>query len=309
MSLNKKDLPDSVVFRLVYVKCLYLSGARDAEEGTKIGLAQAIQNFDNSVELLMRTVIDYLGVKYDQDEWKFDVLLGKVRNNVNNGISNERAIVNIHQMRNFVHHSGIVPSHDQVYEFEYVVKEFLAKLIRQVFSLDFSDISMGELIKNNDVRELYKASEAAFFSGDYRKVLINGIAAFELAKNLERGALFGSGITRYRIRGTEDSQWPINYITALDEEVELFKLRLDYKKYQTYRQFFDDLRPLTSIKTAKEVEALIGNNLDSMPQNIQKERAKFCLEFAIESILRWESFARPSFIEMMLERVSRLEKS
>lgn len=303
--------------RLVYVRCLYLHGVEHAESGTQIDLALAVLNFDNTIEMLLYAVLEFLQ-NPDQKERHFHQLLEHVKNaikekridiNVDETL-NERGIRNLHIARNGVQHHGIVPGVVDVDRYRTLTEEVVTKLIRQIFDMELSDISLGMLIKDELVRNFYTEAERAFLSNDYYKALINCVAAFETAKKQEQFRLYGSGLglRRVGISAEPNLQRFVEYIRKIDEEVEILKLRLDYKKYQKYREISRQLVPVMDVYAPRieassilsKIEGLIAPELKDKKQEVLREHARSRLNFDIENILKWESVPRRPWYELFL---------
>jgi hypothetical protein len=319
---GKKELPESTLRRLVYIRRLYLLALQHIESGTWADLGLAILSFDNAIEALLQTILEYNNVRRGE-KISFPKLLEVTTSAISKmglhaeDILDQVAILGLHTARNGVQHHGHIPHPDDVQRFRTITEGVLEKVLGKVFGTSLSEVSLATLIKNDIVREFYVNSETAFYSGDYRSALINVVAAFETAKNLEQLSIYGSGISLFRgmkISG-EEPQKLLEYIEKLDEEVEILKLRLDYKKYQKYRELFPNLEPFTSVLESKNrsslelvldsnkilsnIEGLIGSASIFKHEETLKEHAKFCLDFAIENILKWESLPR-----CILERVA-----
>jgi hypothetical protein len=98
----------------------------------------------------------------------------------------------------------------------------------------------------------------------------------------------------------------------LSEEIEVMKLRVDYKKYQKYREISTNLQPflriasdVTPIEEILSKARIILGSYIKKAEGVLKEYARFCLSFAIESILRWESVPRRAWYEFLPQKEKR----
>jgi hypothetical protein len=296
--------------RLVYVKSLYLQGFERYSSDTELDRAIALLHYDNSIEMLMNATIEYLGGQMKGD--KFDDLLAAFKVNVQKIISNpsklihEPEIKNMRKARNVVQHHGIIPSSSDLDRYTTLTKMVLNEVIKEVFNIDFADISLSMLIKDEVTKTLYAKAETAYSFKNYKEALIYSASAFEFAKNKEQGRIFGSTLSHYRDKkGTRDVE------KLLMEEIEVLKLRLDYKKYQNYRQIFSfSIKPFTQLNSflgsdvehiTQETSVIIKKAIESW-QNLKPdkmiENVRFCIDFTLEAILRWEAVPRKAWWEL-----------
>jgi hypothetical protein len=265
--------------------------------------AIATLNFDGAIEMFLYALIDYLGAKMPKEN--FNSLLSVFKNKMEEtqtdfdlSLLHEVEIRNMHRARNNAQHHGIMPSIDDVERYKTVTYEVLSNLSKPVLGLEFEEISLSDLIKDNLVKTLYKKAEEAYSSANYENALAYTAGAFEQAKNLEQSRIYGSGLMLTYLL-TKD----VNNVTSkLVEEIEILKLRLDYKKYQKYRDVFArSLEPFTHVSsdtldgTVSEIRESITSSISTWHSADKVELKKattFCLAFVLDSILRWEAVPR-----------------
>jgi len=66
---------------------------------------------------------------------------------------------NLHNARNTIQHNGIIPALDEVRRYRILTHNIVEGVVLEIFDLSFRDISLGSLIKDNDVQELYKKAD------------------------------------------------------------------------------------------------------------------------------------------------------
>ncbi|MFC1486602.1 hypothetical protein ACFLRN_02780 [Thermoproteota archaeon] len=296
-------MDEHVIRRLLYLKALLMHGNKHTEEDNAMDAVLAILHFDNTVEMLMNIILEYFGAPYKYER-NFNTLTESTVKAVKkenetidaNKLLKLREISNLHHARNAIQHKGIIPDVGEVRRYAILTQNLVEEVTSKLFGLRFSDISLGELIKDNDVRELFITADIAFGKADYNKATIHAVAAFELAKNNEQFLMHGSGLIIGKLLSSGKSKKEIEgYLHILTEELEILKLRLDYKKYQKYRDISRNLTPFSRF-SQNTIVAEIGKNvnekLEKMGLSHLKDCARFCLDFSIESILRWESVSR-----------------
>ena len=296
-------MDEHVIRRLLYLKALLMHGNRHAEEDNAMDAVLGILHFDNAVEMLMNILLEYFGAPYKYER-NFNELTESTVKAVKkecdkidvNKLLKLREISNLHHTRNAIQHKGIIPAVGEVRRYAILTQNLVEQVTSKLFGLRFSDISLGELIKDNDVRELFITADIAFGKADYKKATIHAVAAFELAKNNEQSLMYGSGlILRKLISSGKMKKEVESYLDVLTEELEILKLRLDYKKYQKYRDISRDLTPFSRFSQntiVSEIEKIANERLNKLELPVLKDCARFSLDFSIESILRWESVLR-----------------
>ena len=143
----------------------------------------------------------------------------------------------MHTARNGFQHQGIVPDSNIVKgEYLGLTYDVLQLISKKRFGVDWGDISLASMIRDEEIRKLYLESEKLVSNGDFAGAAATIIYAFELTKNVARLTIQGSGIQWYRWAAYKDNteNYLRNYILALDKEIETFKLGLDYIELRNY---------------------------------------------------------------------------
>lgn len=296
-------MDEHVLRRLLYSKALLLHGSKHAEEDTAMDAVFAILHFDNSAEMLINTILEYFGAPYKRERYFHELIdavikvVKKENNNINaDKLLKVRELKNLRNARNGIQHHGIIPAMDEVRRYHILTHTIVEGVMLELFNLPFMEVSMGSLIKDPDIRKLYKKADTEYEKPNYQKAIIYCVAAFESAKNKEQPRIHGSGIFwgKLMIAGKipEDIE---KYLDIIVGELEILKLRLDYKKYQKYRDLFPSLHPFFKISQEdiiSQIEKIVNKKINGLDTPVLRECARFYLDFAIESILRWESVSR-----------------
>lgn len=289
---------------LSYAKSLYFHALQHSNSESVLDRAISVVNFDGAIETFLYALMDYIGAEVSEKA-NYNELLNAVKlkfreMNLDLALLQEVSVKNLHRARNGTQHHGIIPCIDNIERYKTITYQVLSNLSEYVLKKKFEEICLSELIQANEVKTLYKRAEEAYFSANYEAALVNVAGAFERAKNLEQGKLWGSGMLSAIILHKEDENYRL--LTLISKELEILKLRLDYKKYQKYRQTFSfALEPFTNI-SSKTTDNIIGEirtlaaNAISTWHNTNPEELKntttFCLGFVIDSILQWETVPR-----------------
>jgi hypothetical protein len=299
------NLSPETIRHLSFAKSLYIHALQHSSSEGVLDRAIALMNFDGSVETFLYALVDYLGAEISERA-KYKELLDAVRQKLANPtVIQEVSLGNMHIARNDVQHHGIVASFNDVQRYKELTYQTLTKLSKEVLRKDFEEISLSDLIQNSLVKSFYKKAENAYFSGNYKDALFYTACAFEKAKRTEQNKLWGSLLSLHRASSplTDDK-----FINGIFEELEVLKLRLDYKQYQKYRGvYYLDLEPFSNIASdtedgvVKEVKTKLKMALDAWEKssNSLKEESIYCLSFALNNILMWEQVERADWSEII----------
>jgi hypothetical protein len=304
MSQGTNLSPDTIR-HLSFAKSLYLHALEHCNSDSILDRAIAIMNFDGSVETLLYALVDYLGAEV-KDRPKYNELLCAVRGKLANpSVIQEVSLCNMHIARNDVQHHGMVASLNDVQKYKELTYQTLTNLSKEALKKDFEEISLSDLIQNSLVKSLYKKAENGYFSGNYKDALFYTACAFEKAKRTEQNKLWGSLLSLHHANS------PLNkdkFVNGIYEELEILKLRLDYKQYQKYRCiYYLDLEPFSNIVSdtddgvVKEVETKLKTALDAWEKSREglKKESIYCLSFALNNILMWEQVDREDWSEVV----------
>jgi len=319
-----QSITSHILRQLVYTKGLYNKGVEHYSFDTEFDRAIAILHYDNTIEMLMNATIGHLGGN-QSNERNFHALLDSLRKIIQkngydpNELIHESEIKNMRAARNLIQHQGIIPSASDLDRYTGLIETVFAKIVKNIFKLDVSEISLAILIKDDTLKTFFHEAEKNYTLKKYEQSLILSASAFEFAKIIEQSRLYGSGLLLAKSEMEKNK-----LINLLIDEIEVLKLRLDYKKYQKYRQIFGHcLNPNTELssleedssfkeesstelssfgkeKIVSEIEKKIKDARQywiTMESEELRKNTKFCLDFTLEAIFKWEAFFRKTWWE------------
>jgi hypothetical protein len=319
-----------ILRRLIYVKMLLIHGSDHAGKNNFMDQALAVLHFDNAIEMLLYTIRE----KFDSDTKElgsFPQLIERVKNVLSKKIKLEedsesflgvRDILNMHIARNNIQHHGIIPSYDDIRRFQDFTFSFMNKVLPNIFQLNYEDVTLGNLIKNAQCNELISLAEKSYNSEKYVDTIIYSVYAFEIAKKVEQSNIYGSGIwfKYFQLRGSLQQKELVDFLDTVYDELEILKLRLDYRKYQTYRELLPKLTPTYSLTPTldetrsmdetvyDEIKGMLNTTaLEGLENRDLRNLANFYLNFVVESIIRWES--SPERLRVQFDRLIELMRT
>jgi hypothetical protein len=264
----------SKLSRLANIKGIYQAALQQLENPTPLEGAIGLVLFDNALEAAFKLVLDESEAK--RKERNFPDLLSQALcvDEIKDLAQIKRDIQTLRDARNGFQHQGIIPDLSTIQNEYKPLSEHVLKIIsKKKFGLEWDGISLSQLIKTEHIRALMMESEAAFAQKDYATAAAYLICSFELVKYLAQITIFGSGLSSKRntLNNTYNKELPwMKYITTLDEEIEIFKLGLDYGCFRNYIDVASSAGVnsiLYEFPTDTEVDALIAqykNGLSSL---------------------------------------------
>jgi len=289
MNSNREIVP-SEIRRLVLAKGVYLHGCTHARNKDDVSRLLAIHHFDFTVEMVLKC----LATKYNvldsaRQEFKFKDLWNEI---VNRGaeLPLKKQIFDLHDVRNLAQHSGVVIPYEEVIKFKGYVEDFLKTVVESEFGIKFDELSLGELVENEQLKNKIREAEHALLRGNYEECISKCVdtlidATFDIGDIFEKaGILTGYFGASEELRNVISNNYAEKY---KDKEFYEFAKELSKAIHQlgmasTGMQFLDEYR----VDFIKFMEIL--NQASKASEEELKEWAYFSLNFVINLILKWQ---------------------
>jgi hypothetical protein len=147
------------------------------------------------------------------------------------------SLLSLHQARNGFQHNGVIPDISGVLGEYLPLADRVMRIISQnSFGIAWDDVSTSLLIKNEQIRSLYHNAERAFSQKDWALCASFLIYTFEAMKAVAQQRIYGSGISLFRLGSSkphaDQATW--DYVSTLDQELETFKLGIEYLDLRNY---------------------------------------------------------------------------
>lgn len=273
MTLNNVD--QAIISRLANIKGGYEHALLLLENPTPLEGAIALVLMDNVLEASFKLVLDKTELKVKRGVY-FPTLLDKVLQikELNELKNYKLALLVLHRARNGFQHDGIIPDLNTVLrEYKPLTEHILKSISKQKLGYRWEEISLSLLIRDKTINKLYRKAEDSFQKGDYVTATAYLIYTFEVVKSIARMYIFGSGLSSSRDNMKKRyKDHIVRYLTTLDEEVEAFKLGLNYLDLRNYL----DVASCTGINSI--LYAIPYNTKEEMVINEFKQKLEKTIE-------------------------------
>lgn len=235
--------------RLILVKQLYQQAVvQSASQHSIIGRILAVIGFDLAVETVLRSIVSSL----DPSRTPADGFQGLIQQCDSllatagyNPIPDKANIQYIHSIRNDAQHKAKYPNETDVSDCRTYCRDFLQKVIVNVWGLDFDRISLTDAVQNEKVRQFLTEAEKALAEKDYQQAIHQAAAGLTWALNRVKTAVVGRlpsfvrGIAVVKAFGelgsNSDARDTYRALERMQETLLCVALGMNYTDYMKYK--------------------------------------------------------------------------
>ena len=244
--------------KLVLVKQLYQTAfAQSSVRYSAVSRIMAVIGFDLSVETILKVIVSTLETK-DQPDNTFVAILQQANEKLSKAgyptIPDQVNIRHVHSIRNDSQHKVKYPSESDVVDCRIYVRDFLQKLIRQLWDISFESISLVDLIQGSTAKHYLSNSESAFGRGDYEETVKQANTGLAWATSRVRRQLFGA---RTNLEGSLIFS---NLSEELSEETDEYTIDILNDAASGFENAFVQVRDEISRKLDYVQDALLRTN-------------------------------------------------
>ena len=288
-------MDDLTVRRLAVIKQLYLQGVQQSYEYEPLN-GFSILSFHDSVEMFMNLCAETKNISVPRNTTfvgYYDLL---------DDLECKATMDNLNKKRVSLKHSGAIPSILDIEVARANVTDFFNRNTPPFFNVDFEDISLVSLVKDESVIHYIELAHEFINDGKFSDAIMNlhfafnelicchttdadgfyyprfsSIESFTFCKsqhiNLGAGRSFDNFVDK-----------TIKSFENLDDAISIIGLGIDYRRY--YK--FNLLKPIYSAYYKDGRREYCGR----MPENVvcNSKNAKFCFNFVIDSALQLQRF-------------------
>lgn len=160
--------------QLLLAKRLFLIGAGYAEKDDPVSAGVSISLFQDSIEIFVWSLLKTLDAEAN-DKTPFTTFFDLVKNSKGNKSNSQlpfkAKILELNKARVNFKHYGNLPDISEAKKFKAYTEEFLTISFYEFYSIDFSSLSLAELVSYPHIRAQIKMAEAMLESKDYGQAL------------------------------------------------------------------------------------------------------------------------------------------
>ena len=295
----------SILKRLTFAKYLLTRGALEHSKRDELSMAVAVLHFHDCVELFLDCVVEVVGA--DTRGVNLETIPSRIAQAAGKPMARAKVVKTVNALRVPLKHEGVLPNPTAVGPLLGEVEAFLEENAREFLAVEFADISVADMVDDQEVRGHLKEAEVAFAAEDYGRTLRDAAFAFRELTALQsrKGDVPGrweQPLETELMREHElpdlsgwEAQQKFRHLAqavntryrALAETVRdqrhLLRLGIDYSEYERFKR----LTPTQSSRKQTGEWA----DLYVLPSSVvcRRENARFCLDFAITAVLRIEA--------------------
>ena len=294
------EINPETIRRLAFIKYFF----QFAREQSKLPSPQnylSILMFHDSVELFLHLSAESLGANLTKNSFmEYFTKINKELKGIE--LSQKTSMDKLNRARVSLKHKGLYPNPDDIDYFRVSTQAFFEENCPIVFGIEFTDISLLNLIQDEEVRKDLENAQKEFENGHYKESLeIIAIAFHILLENYEKNKKIyelspfriGMDLDRemrlesstYGYTDNRPSYYLIKTVQKIQEVLKIILLNLDYRKYLKFRLLTPD-----NVIYAKGVKfsTMWLSGRDKM--DFKREDVEYCIDFIIESALKLQEF-------------------
>ena len=279
--------------RLILAKQLFQHAVvQSASQHNTISRILAVIGFDLAVETVLNAMVSALDPSRSAASTfqglvqQCDCLLPAAGCNP---VPDKANIQHVHSIRNDAQHKAKYPNESAVSDCRTYTRDFLRKVVVDLWALDFDCMSLTDIVQNQAVKQFLTDAETALSAANYHQAAEHAAAGLTKALNRVETAIvgrlpsFASGIMLVDSFGgvsdTSDARDAYRALQRVRETLLYVALGLDYGNYMRYRQI-----------AGAVVFAIDGTpHFSGMKDNITARSAEYVVAYCIDTVVQIEA--------------------
>ncbi|MBC8147113.1 MAG: hypothetical protein H8E98_03930 [Bacteroidetes bacterium] len=273
---------------LSFAKYLYQKAVSELAIGTDLSASVSINQLQDSIEMVLYALEIKLGL--NDKENSFPSRITRINKKLKpDTLPFEVQILGINDSRRNFKHKAILQNLEAIREQSLFAYQFINEISKKYFLLNFDEISITSLIKNEKIKQHLQEAEAHLGKEDFSNSIMSSGIAFGFCEKLMKKQLSRIHFFKH----SSDWGWSNNELEEkLDSDLsnkiqesfeELYSFNslaifgVDYQKYIS----FVLLTPNVGISSGGKVFTNTGGQFEN-EHNKTREKAHFCYEFVLD---------------------------
>jgi hypothetical protein len=163
----------SILNKLLLSRRLFELARDNLKSSNDLSLSVGVNLLQDSVEVYLIAVAEQVnaGIKNNTGFDKyFELINDKIRPKE---LPFQPRIISLNKLRVNSKHYGLAPAQSEIDGLFVTVREFFEEVTSSILDKSFSTLSLIDLLRENEVKELLKQAQESFENGDYETTLIN----------------------------------------------------------------------------------------------------------------------------------------
>jgi hypothetical protein len=168
-----QNMTKSTLHKLLLARRLYELARENTSAANDISLGIGVNLLQDAVELFLLAVSEYLNVSVKVN-MHFDKYVELIDEKIAPKALPFRArLFALNKLRVNSKHYGLVPARSEVEGLVVIVREFFDEVSSSILGLAFATVSLIDLVREGEAKELLREAESAFFRDDFESCLIS----------------------------------------------------------------------------------------------------------------------------------------
>ncbi len=287
-----------ILDRLVCAKHLFLLRSESLDRGGPYAAGLAVLTFQDSVEMLLRTIAEHFHAPI-KDQASFNQVLDDVETTCNHSLTHRSALIQLNRSRVNFKHLGLAPRDEDARKFRNDLEGFFPSVLKATVDLRFDELSMASLVRHRRTANWLRKAEQFLSAGEFESSIDASAVAFAVFQRSQRERSHGSSLESIlrdaepRGRSSERIHPGVYRLAeAVEKKIDKFRDQLELVSrgidYDQYRRFVD-LTPSVSMVMAGLLHIESWRRRDVCSY----ENALFCSSFATKTLLKLQEAYQP----------------
>jgi len=276
--------------KLILVKQLYQQAVvQSASQHSFVGRIMSVIGFDLAIETVLKAVVGSL----EPSKVPSDAFQGLVQQSDKllvdggyNPVPDKANIQYVHSIRNDAQHKAKYPNESDVSDCRTYTRDFLQKIVADVWGLSFERISLTDIVQHQKVKEFLVDAETALSQSDYQEAVQQAAAGLTWALRSVKTAIVGRTPSFARAFLMEESFGRMKSdrdvyraFERMQETLLYIALGMNYADYMHYRQI------------AGSVQFTLNGrpHYYGMKEHIDAGDAEFLVAYCTDTVVQIES--------------------
>ncbi|MFX0077292.1 MAG: hypothetical protein ACFE96_17765 [Candidatus Hermodarchaeota archaeon] len=267
--------------------------------------------FHDCIELFLILAAEKVGGTISDKMFILDYVNVINQQLVNDKLSQKGTLKRLNDTRKTFKHKGILLGESEIEALRITTKLFLDENTNLIFGINFDEISMIDLIENQNVKQILANSQKYFITNNFKEALEHIAIAYsvlikeiKISKKLSDLSTFNvlgwrfPFLHRFDMNMSEDMRSINEALGNIKNALEPLLLGVDYRKFIKFKILTPNIvdylgrYPEDGSSLPEDYSKVFSIHWlrDKGDRDFKKEDVQFCLEFIIETSLKLQEF-------------------